>query len=166
MEPLEKIPSRLWSPLLSLFFDYCAKDKTVMVEFLHSETNGWKIIVPRQKASSASVEARFDQTCDLVTGERYSIFPAGDPPDYYRHAGGAYCHNTMLPFFSATTDENELSVPGIHLCVGKINLETGTYELVSSRVRKGVRTIIPNDSVVEMTNVRTPYHPMVREFVS
>lgn len=172
IENFPRLPAELWGPFISLAFHFCpekkkknqkVKELEVSIVLLRKadDLSQWKIVVPEQVVTGASVEAKFDNNCDIVTGEIYNQFP---PPGYI-HAGSAHSHNTMGAFFSGTDDANELGVPGMHIVVGKINKKKGTYQPNASICLKKCRKYINIDHVVDTTPVRAKFHPNVLSMI-
>lgn len=125
----------------------------------------WRILVPKQKVSGGSVDADFSELCDIETGEVFEGFP----PDWH-HAGSSHSHNTMSAFFSATDDRSELGVPGLHIVVGSIKKNEGTYTYKASVVLRQLRKNVDLDDVVatqsDDDNENYTFHPKVLEMVT
>lgn len=122
----------------------------------------WKIVIPKQVVSRASVFAEISRTIDIETGEIYEIFP----PTGYVHAGSTHSHNTMEAFFSSTDDKSELGVPGLHIVVGRVNQERRTYEFKASIVLRKQRKDVAFRDVVDHTPVPgVTYHTNVLEHI-
>lgn len=155
-----KLPDHLWSRFISLAFHYCPERKSkrrseeleVSIVLLRraDDLTQWKIVVPEQKVTVASVEANFERNCDIETGEIYNQFP----PSGWVHAGSAHSHNTMAAYFSHTDDENELGVPGMHIVIGKINKRERTYVPNASICLKRCRKTVEFDDVVDTSSNR------------
>jgi hypothetical protein len=90
----------------------------VSVCLLRSETDPsqWKVVVPLQEVTAVTVDARTEYSCDLFTGEEYTVFP----PEGWLHAGSLHSHQQMDAFWSSRDDQGELEVPGMHCTVGSI----------------------------------------------
>jgi len=122
----------------------------------------WKIVIPKQVVSRASVFAEISRTIDIETGEIYEIFP----PTGYVHAGSTHSHNTMEAFFSSTDDKSELGVPGLHIVVGRVNQERRTYEFKASIVLRKQRKDVAFRDVVDHTPMPgVTYHTNVLEHI-
>lgn len=167
-----KIPADLWTRFIKLAFHYCPekeKDKKtddleVSIVLLRNMTNlnEWKIVVPTQEVSGASVEAKFEKNCDIATGEEYTQFP----PNGWVHAGSAHSHNHMSAFFSGTDDENELGVPGAHIVVGKLDPKKESYEYSASVVLQRNRKMVKDlDLLVEDGYPNVTFHPNVLNYI-
>jgi hypothetical protein len=123
----------------------------VQVLLLRSETDVkiWKILVPKQIITPATVEAITHPSCDLETGEDYDVFP----PVGWVHAGSSHSHNTMAAFFSGKDDRGELTVPGLHFVIGHITADS--YDIKASIVINRARFLVPPDRVLETGDI--PY---------
>jgi len=124
----------------------------------------WKILVPKQQVSHASVNADLTKKCvDIETGEAHDVFP---PPGWL-HAGSSHSHNTMGAFFSGTDDHSELTVPGLHIVVGSIKRDEGTYDVLASivlrqcRKRVDIKTVVEDEHIEDVT-----FHSNVLECIS
>lgn len=164
-----KIPSNLWSALVSLYFNY-AKFKSLEVSVLllrkEEDLSQWKIVVPKQEVTRTSVRAdNFNDCCDLLTGEEYTSFP----PQGYLHCGSSHTHSTMkLSTFSSTDDENELTLPGLHILISNIDLQKNTYVTTASIVLRKERYILNSESVVDFSSISSNdcfYHPNVKAYI-
>jgi hypothetical protein len=121
----------------------------VQVLLLRSETDVkvWKILVPKQIITPATVEAVTHPCCDLETGEDYDVFP----PLGWVHAGSSHSHNTMSAFFSGKDDRGELTVPGLHFVIGSIT--AGSYDIKASIVMNRARFLVPPTHVLETGDI-------------
>lgn len=172
-----KMPGDLWSRYIKLCFELCPNTggKSINSSFHNSQLEvavallrstdlkEWKIVVPRQVVSGASVVADMNENIDIVTGEEYTMFP---PPGWL-HAGSSHSHNTMNAFYSSIDDRSELNVPGLHVVVGKINEKANSYEYVSSIVVQKMRKTIDLDEVVDTSadDLIEDFHPKVLDYV-
>lgn len=175
-ENFPKIPAELWSPYIALCFHMCPANAKKLSRFQHDEQyevqiclcrdmetlSKWKIVVPRQEVSGASVTADLTSNVDILTGETYDQFP---PPGWV-HAGTSHSHNTMDAFFSSIDDKSELSIPGLHIVIGNIDHDKMTYTHRSSIVMQKKRRIIRLEDVVDVTPVNLPFHENVLDFVN
>ena len=123
----------------------------VQVLLLRSETDVklWKVLVPKQIITPATVEAVTHPSCDLETGEDYDVFP----PVGWVHAGSSHSHNTMAAFFSGKDDRGELTVPGLHFVIGHIT--AGSYDIKASVVINRARFLVAPNYVLETGDI--PY---------
>lgn len=122
----------------------------------------WRILVPKQVVTGASVNADLSETIDIVTGERFNAFP----PVGWVHAGSSHSHNTMGAFFSSTDDKSELTVPGLHVVVGRIDKKEMTYEYKASIVMRQMRRNIDLLDVVDARPVEDMrFHADVLELI-
>jgi len=123
----------------------------------------WKIVIPKQQVTHASVHAETAQSVDIETGEIYKVFP----PTGWLHAGSTHSHNTMAAFYSKTDDDSELTVPGLHIVIGSINREKETYDAVASIVLRQIRKKVSIKDVVEDEDLEdVDFHPNVLECIS
>jgi hypothetical protein len=177
-----KLPAHLWARIVRLYFYFCdSNNKTVdektevSVLFLRKEPEltEWRVLVPTQEVGAASVDAKFEKCCDIVTGEEV----VGFPPPGWVHAGSSHSHQTMGAFFSGVDDKNELSVPGMHIVVGKIHDGTkhrdsdgkptrSSYEMKCSIVLRNRRFIVDYDQVIDATPTAVAFHTNVLKYVT
>jgi hypothetical protein len=167
---IPKIPSEIWTPWIKLcfyFVDKVPSELEVSVRFLRSETDEtqYRAIVPRQSVTKAAVDADdFNDSCDLVTGEKLTEYP----PAGWIPIGSSHSHNTMGAFFSPTDDSSQLKDPGIHFTVGGIKTETMTYNIAASVVAQGRRFTKGfdfNNFIDATPNTDVTFHPNVLEYV-
>lgn len=162
---LTKIPYELWSAVIDLYFHYAAiSNLEVSVLLLRDAATKqkWKVVVPQQTVSAASVHAEFDDCIDLLTGEEYQSFP----PDGWLHAGSSHSHHTMSVSFSSVDDANELDVPGAHVLVRSVDLAKRTYIPDASIVQQRHRYLIPAANLIELAGESpSKAHPNVHKFV-
>lgn len=123
----------------------------VQVLLLRSETDitAWKVLVPKQIITAATVEAVTHPCCDLETGEDHLVFP----PEGWAHAGSSHSHNTLEAFFSGKDDRGELTVPGLHFVIGRIT--TSSFHIKASIVMNRIRFIVRPEWVLEIGEI--PY---------
>jgi hypothetical protein len=143
-----KIPGDLWQAVIQFYFHYARQGLEAQVLLLLSlETKqDWKIVVPEQIVSGASVETKdFSKAVDILTGEPIEHWE----PEGYAHCGSGHSHHRMLVSFSHEDDENELEVPGIHILVKGINLKANTYAIDASVVQARQRFIVPYQDIIE-----------------
>ena len=149
-----RLPYELWQKVVQLYRDFITpaspgtrqETNEVEVVFIRnmSDLSEWKVLVPKQKVNPCHVDADMTNLIDLETGERHDVFP----PEGWAHAGTSHSHNTMGAFFSATDNESELNLPGMHIVVGKIT--DAKYELLCSVVLDGRRFILLPSEVIAM----------------
>lgn len=170
-----RLPSALWSPYIELCFHLCPTMGKLDNKFHDSQLEvgvcllrkvddltQWKIVVPKQKVSGASVKADLTKNIDIITGEEYDQFP----PFGWAHAGSSHSHNTMGAFFSSVDDKSELNVPGMHIVVGHIDHKKQTYEWAASIVLQGMRKLVELKDVVDIDHtVGATFHPKVLDYV-
>jgi hypothetical protein len=167
-ENVHKIPADLWQRWVQLCFHYVEKvasNLEVSVRILRSEEDPskYKIVVPEQKVTAASVRAdNFDIAVDIETGEPIESYP----PAGWIPVGSSHSHNTMNSFFSGTDDKYELSDPGIHLVIGSVNKQTRKYTIAASVVAGGRRFIVNYNDLIDATPVDdVTFHENVLNFV-
>lgn len=167
-ENIHRIPAELWTRWSKLCFHFVDKVKSeveVSVRILRSESDSsrYRILVPKQKVSSATVRIdSFDEAIDIETGEVIESYP---PPGWIP-VGSSHSHNTMPSFFSSTDDKYELGDPGIHLVVGSINVEKMSYTISASVVGNGRRFEMPYNNLIDATPVKeVSFHPDVLKYV-
>ncbi len=165
-----KLPKEYWSALVLFYFDVCTKlrgrsNLEASVRFLRNENDPsqWKIVVPRQKVTGASVRVdNFNECIDLVTGEAYNTYPLVG----WVSAGSSHSHNTMTCSWSAVDDRYELSDPGMHVLVRSMDLTKRTYVAEATIVQRGVRYPVPAKDVIEMEcQADLTYHPDVMSYI-
>lgn len=81
-----KIPAHLWNAIVNFYWHYATRGLEAQVLLLIDQDtcSKWKVVVPEQMVSSASVEtADFSKACDIITGEAID----GWEPKGYSHAG-------------------------------------------------------------------------------
>ena len=93
-EDIHKIPAELWSRWVQLCFHFVGKVKNeleVSIRFLRSSSDPsqYRIVVPRQKVTMASVRAdNFDDCIDIETGEEFTSYP----PEGWIPVGSSHSH--------------------------------------------------------------------------
>lgn len=123
----------------------------------------WRILIPKQTVTGGSVNADLSETIDIETGEKFDAFP----PVGWVHAGSSHSHNTMAAFFSSIDDKSELTVPGLHIVVGRIDKKDMTYEHKSSIVLRQMRKKIELFDVVDAESVSdVTFHADVLEYIT
>ena len=167
-EDIHRIPADLWTKWVKLCFHFVDKVKSsveVSVRILrsHDDPSMYRLIVPMQKVSGASVRAEdFDISIDISTGEEIVQYP----PDGWIPVGSSHSHNTMQAFFSGVDDKYELDDPGIHLVVGSINTKDMKYAIAASVVGSHRRFIVEYDKLVDATPIaESNFHEKVLEYV-
>lgn len=130
-----KLPGHLLQAIVTLFRQYLKsshnkpkvkhqshfQDDTTEVQvcLLRKEDNPdiWKVVVPKQVVGAVTVDAVLAESCDLLTGEEYTVFP----PIGYIHAGSIHSHCDFACFWSGRDDRGELGVPGMHCTIGHLS---------------------------------------------
>jgi len=168
-----RIPADLWICWVDLCFHYCPNknspepelEVTTLLCRNKQDPSKWRMLIPNQTVSGVHVQAEVKDCIDLMTGERFDYFP----PIGWDHAGSSHSHNTMDAFFSSTDNKSELSVPGIHIVVGKINKKTGQYTYKASIVLRQLRKHIDFHDIVDAKADHVPdeitFHPDVLKYV-
>jgi len=167
---IPKIPYSLWSAIIDLYFHY-ARISSLEVSVLllrdAATKQQWKVVVPKQTVTGASVHAEDFANCiDLITGEVYDQFP----PAGWLHAGSSHSHHVMSCSFSAVDDANELDVPGAHILVRSISLAKMEYVPDASIVQQRKRYKIAAADLIELAGAEgeepTKPHESVFSFIS
>ena len=159
---IPRIPAKLWARWMSLTRELVRRgtgDLEVSCRLLRKldDPSQYRIYVPVQKVTGVSVRVdSFDNAIDIETGEVATQWP----PEGWRPCGSSHSHNTMDAFFSGTDDKYELGDPGLHIVVGQIDLELGTYKLVASITANMRRFLIDPSLVVDNDpDLDAPYAP-------
>jgi hypothetical protein len=152
-----KVPLSLVRSIVSFYRHYITQlssaqtveTNEVQVCLLREEPDykTWRALVPRQVITAVSVDSITRESCDLISGEEYEVFP----PDNTAHAGSSHSHNTMNAFFSPRDDAGELNVPGLHFVIGRIT-KTG-YHIKASIVLNRIRYIIDPSLVLDLSEI-------------
>ena len=163
-DQVSRLPASLWNRWINLCIEVLRRgnrDLEVSCRLLRNieDPTQYRIAVPQQEVTSVSVRVdSFDKAVDIETGEVITQWP----PKGWRPCGSSHSHNTMAAFFSGTDDKYELGDPGLHIVVGTIDVNSGTYTLEASVTANMRRFIIDPDAVVELNKgVETTYHPDV-----
>lgn len=103
----------------------------------------YRVLVPKQIVTRASVITDNSNYIDLLTGKEGSVFP----PKGWAVCGTAHSHNTMSAFYSNTDENDELGIPGLHFVVGNLteNSHQSLFSIVTSNCR---RIILDKDLLV------------------
>jgi hypothetical protein len=157
-----KLPTELLQAIVSLFRSYLEPEKKKSKAAKHTDTttevqvcllrneedpNIWKVVVPRQIVGSVTVDATLAESCDILTGEEYTVFP----PVGWLHAGSVHSHHSMDSFWSPRDDKGELGVPGMHCTVGKLIQDA--FTICCSIVMNQKRYIVEADDCLELTDI-------------
>ena len=155
-----RIPAPLWKRWVDLCIELCRRgtgDLEVSCRLVRNieDPTQYRIYIPVQKVTGISVRVEsFDKAVDIETGELVEQWP----PEGWRPCGSSHSHNTMAAFFSGTDDKYELGDPGLHIVVGKIDVNTGQYDLCASITANRRRFLIdPADVVDYETTADTTY---------
>lgn len=158
-----RIPGELWSRWINLCIEMMRRgtgDLEVSCRLLRNieDPSMYRIVVPQQKVTGVAVRVdTFDKSIDIETGEVITQWP----PEGWRPCGSSHSHNSMAAFFSGTDDKYELGDPGLHIVVGTIDPNDGTYTLMASVTANKRRFTIDPDSVVDLSVDGATYHPSV-----
>lgn len=93
-EDIHRIPAELWARWVKLCFHFVNKvpqTVEVSVRFLRNAANSseYRIVVPKQKVTMASVRAdNFDECIDIATGEKFTSYP----PEGWIPVGSSHSH--------------------------------------------------------------------------
>lgn len=166
-EPKDKTRLSLGGGLSKLFRGSNALEVSIVLLRNKQDPSIWDMWVPDQEVSKGSVKANFNRMCNLITGERLETPEKTNPiPKEWFHAGSTHSHNTMDAFFSSTDDANELHVQGVHIVLGDVDTEEGTYEYEASIVMRGQRKYVTLDEVVDLdTPSNQTFHPNVLGYI-
>jgi hypothetical protein len=164
-EGIRKIPKPLWTAWVELCFHFVRQGNRqleVSCRLLRNETDPseYRIIIPPQEVSAASVDVPcFDGSIDIMTGEVIESYP----PIGWRPIGSSHSHNTMDVFFSSTDDRAELGDPGLHIVVGRINLQANNYAMKCSITAHKRRFEIDMRDIIDLDGDAqgATYHPSV-----
>ena len=165
-ENRKKLPADLWSAIIHLYIDICKKfNGEVRVELCkHRITNEWKVLVPKQQISGASVTKQdLRNTVDILTGEKFNLSDPAFVTNWYQF-GTSHSHGSIpMDTFSETDDKEELFREGPHLLVSHIKfLENNkvTYVPTGSIVWDNERTYVDIYEIVDIDpTVDVMYHP-------
>jgi len=161
-ENFQKIPASLWQRWIQLCLEMTRRSSSnleVSCRLLRNEEDSsqWRIVVPKQVVSSASVRVdSFDSCIDIETGEVIEQYP----PLGWIPCGSSHSHNTMAAFFSGTDDKYEIGYPGLHVVVGSINIHANTYQMKASITANKRRFDIKHQDVIDSYPVQgLTFHP-------
>ena len=164
-----RIPGELWNRWINLCVELCKRgtgDLEVSCRLLKSieDPTQYRIFVPIQKVTGVSVRVEsFDNAVDIETGEVATQWP----PEGWRPCGSSHSHNQMDAFFSGTDDKFELGDPGLHIVVGKIDVETKSYSLCASITANHRRFLIDPDLVTDIhCEIDAGYSPAALQVIS
>ena len=162
-----RIPAALWSRWVNLCIEMMRRgtgDLEVSCRLLRNieDPSIYRIVVPQQKVTGVSVRVdSFDKSVDIETGEVITQWP----PEGWRPCGSSHSHNGMAAFFSGTDDKYELGDPGLHIVVGTIDPNDGTYTLKASVTANKRRFDVDPDDVVDLSTSDTTYHASVVDVI-
>ena len=163
-DQVSRLPASLWNRWINLCIEVLRRgnrDLEVSCRLLRNieDPTQYRIAVPQQEVTGVSVRVdSFDKAIDIETGEVITQWP----PEGWRPCGSSHSHNTMAAFFSGTDDKYELGDPGLHIVVGTIDVNSGTYTLEASVTANRRRFIIDPEAVVELdADTDDTYHPDV-----
>ena len=163
---IPKLPGQLWNRWINLCFEMTKRgtgDLEVSCRILRNDNNDYRIVIPVQKVTGASVRVdTFDKAIDITTGEVVEQWP----PEGWSPVGSSHSHNTMDSFFSGTDDKYELGDPGLHIVVGNIDLAKSEYSVKASITANFRRFMIEPSHVVDMAAMDDQeYHPSVLSII-
>ena len=167
---IPKIPHALWSRWIDLCIEMCKRgtgDLEVSCRILRKDSD-YRICIPVQKVDGASVRVdSFDKAIDITTGEVIEQWP----PEGWTPCGSSHSHNTMDAFFSSTDDKYELGDPGMHIVVGRIDVNKPEYTPKASVVANNRRFDVEAEDLIcleetEADAYTTSYHPSVLDIIT
>jgi hypothetical protein len=158
-EQFDRLPFHLLQGIVTFFRSYMSTNGSayvvgsteVQVCLLRGvdDPSQWKVVVPMQSVTSVTVDAVTTHSCDLFTGEEYTVFP----PEGYCHSGSIHSHNSMSAFWSGRDDQGELGVPGMHCTIGMITPHS--FDICCSIVLNKKRYIFRPDLLLNLDGVAT-----------
>lgn len=90
------IPAELTSATINLFrylagitkptLSHGGNEVSVLLLRKKPDFKQWKIVVPKQLVTAASVTAETEKTIDIITGQEYDVFP----PEGWAHCGSIH----------------------------------------------------------------------------
>lgn len=140
-----KLPSTLLFSIVSFFRYYDKRNIEAQVILLRGEDDVtlWRVVVPAQVVSGASVNSNAKSLCDLITGEKFT-----DYPDGWLYAGTMHLHpGTLDAYWSTTDDRNELNNPGMHCTIGSVSKLT--FNICCSICLGGKRYVFQPDKLID-----------------
>jgi len=139
------IPTRMFGNILGFFREVynLYKSEAIVLLFYNKDKKSYKIYVPEQEVSGASLSYKTDKTI-----KNHVL------------VGSIHSHGSMSAFHSGTDIGDEKSFDGIHMTVGKIS-DPNFFELCGSIVANGLRVPISPEEYVNGIEYReyTPYFP-------
>jgi hypothetical protein len=146
-EDFVKLPVNIYEAIIT-FFVYISQQMNfsevgvLLLRDLKTKQK-YRVLVPKQVVTRASVITDNSNYIDLLTGKEGTIFP----PTGWAVCGSAHSHNTMSAFYSSTDENDELGIPGLHFVVGKLteNSHESLFSIVTSNCR---RIILDKDLLV------------------
>lgn len=157
-----RIPADLWNRWARLCIDLAKRKSELEVSMrilrADDDLSKYRIVIPMQSVSGGHVDADFDHSRDIETGEDIGLYP---PPGWHG-IGSCHSHHTMAISFSSGDDTSELNDPGLHLLIRKIDTFTQQYVLDASITTNKRRFLLDWPSVVDARPVPgADYHPDV-----
>lgn len=106
---LKSLPRELLGQVETFFRDVWKKYKSeaVVVLYANPVTKEWRVMVPKQKVSSAHADYE-------MTGMPVEV-------DGFRQFGSIHSHGSMGAFHSSTDTHDEVKWDGLHITIGKID---------------------------------------------
>lgn len=129
---IPKIPEKLFGNIFSFFRIVFEKYKSesIVLLFFNVSKKEYKIYVPEQIVSPASLEYSLDKT---IEG--------------FRLIGTIHSHGSMSAFHSTTDVHDEEGFDGIHITIGKV--DSDNFEVSTSIVVNGFRSKVQSDLYIE-----------------
>jgi hypothetical protein len=113
-----RLPRKLFGAIVNFFnhFEKLNREVQVLLYRNDEDLSEWRVMVPKQENTIASVKADLTMQVDLITEE-----VVDDLPENWLFAGTMHLHPGNLgAFWSATDDESELKNPGLHCTIGHL----------------------------------------------
>lgn len=162
-----RIPAELWQRWARLCVDLAARQSKLEVSMrllrADDDPSQYRIVIPVQSVSSGHVDANFDNSRDIETGEDIGLYP----PSGWHGIGSCHSHHTMTISFSPGDNQSELSDPGLHLLIRSIDTKTNRYVLDASVTTAKRRFLLDWKDVVDARVVPDiTYHPDVMKNIT
>ena len=135
---IPKIPAKPFARVLEFFKEVYREHRSecAVIIFYNEETEQFKIVVPEQKVSFASLD--YDR---LITVEDYTM------------VGTIHSHSSMSAFHSGVDDDDEKSFDGLHITLG--DMDENEQSISSSIVANGYRFMVDPLDYVDGIKITT-----------
>jgi len=144
-----RLPRHLFGAIVNFFNQFERLNREVQVILYRNDEDlrEWRVMVPKQENTIASVKADLKIQVDLITEEVVE-----DLPENWLFAGTMHLHPGNLgAFWSATDDESELKNPGLHCTIGYLDAEA--LDICASVTMNGNRYPFAPNLVIESTQI-------------